>query len=175
MKTCKIMLLGDMGVGKTSIAKQLVFGSFEGEYSSTIGVDIYTYDVEPPPADEPFKFLVWDTDGSFGESYLNLIYIRQAQAALVVADVTRPATVQSAAQLASRYLEAMPGRYLAAVLNKCDLLADGETDEDSTPLDLPDLLKASDIPVVRTSAKTGFGVRDAFHQAAVTIVRRGLA
>jgi Ras-related protein Rab-5C len=169
MLTCKIMLLGDMGVGKTSIARQLVFGTFDGEYGSTIGVDIYTYDVEPPPAGAPFKFLVWDTDGSFGEALFNLVYIRQAQAALVVGDATRPATLDSAARLAENFLAAMPGRHLAVVLNKWDLVENVEA------VLLPDILRAKDVSVVRTSAKTGLGVKDTFHEAAATIVRRGLA
>jgi len=163
------MLLGDMGVGKTSIARQLVFGTFDGAYGSTIGVDIYTYDVEPPPADVPFKFLVWDTDGSFGEALFNLVYIRQAQAALVVGDVTRPATLDSAARLAENFLAAMPGRHLAVVLNKWDLI------ENADAVVLPDILQAKGVPVVHTSAMTGMGVKDTFHEAAATIVRRGLA
>lgn len=168
MIACKIMLLGDMGVGKTSIARQLVFGTFDGEYGSTIGVDIYTYDVDPPPGEEPFKFLVWDTDGSFGDAYFNLVYIRQAQAALVVGDVTRPATLESAARLAERFADAMPGRYLGVVLNKLDLVVGGEEP------DLPGILAAGDIPLVRTSAKTGQGIEQTFSDAASTIVRRGM-
>ena len=169
MTTCKIMLLGEMGVGKTSIAKQLVFGTYDGDYDSTIGVEIYTYDVIPPPNDDPFKFLIWDTDGSFGESFFNLVYIRQAQAALVVADATRPHTIESAARLVDTFSNAMPGRYLAAVLNKWDLV-----DEHDAP-ELPDRLRAADLPLVKTSAKTGLNIADTFHDAARTIVRRGLA
>jgi len=168
MTTCKIMLLGEMGVGKTSIAKQLVFGTFDGEYGSTIGVEIYTYDVEPPPDGDPFKFLIWDTDGSFGESFFNLVYIRQAQAALIVGDVTRPSTLESAARLTEAFADAMPGRYFATVLNKCDML------EDPEQLVLPEQLQMPDFPLVRTSAKTGMNIKDTFYEAAQTITRRGL-
>lgn len=167
MTTCKIMLLGEMGVGKTSIAKQLVFGTFEGDYGSTIGVDIYTYDVVPGPGGQPFKFLIWDTDGSFGETFFNLVYLKQAQAALVIADASRPGTIATAAQLAARFSEALPGRYLAAVLNKCDLI----TDDTRPPI--PAAFTTAGIPVVETSAKTGFGIKTLFHAAAETIVRRG--
>jgi small GTP-binding protein len=169
MTTCKIMLLGEMGVGKTSIAKQLVFGTFEGEYGSTIGVDIYTYDVVPAPGGQPFKFLIWDTDGSFGEAVFNMVYLKQAQAALVIGDASRPNTIASAALLAEKFTAAMPGRYLAVVLNKWDLIAD-----DNRP-DIPVALRSAAIPVIQTSAKTGFGVRALFHDAAATIMRRGQA
>ena len=169
MTACKIMLLGDMGVGKTSIAKQLVFGTFEGEYGSTIGVDIYTYDIEPPPGGQPFKFLIWDTDASFGEAFFNLVYMKQAQAALVIGDASRPATITNAARLAKKFSDAMPGRYLAAVLNKWDLIKGADE------IVLPEIFQAGDIPVLRTSAKTGLGIKDMFHGAATTIVRRGQA
>ena len=169
MTSCKIMLLGEMGVGKTSIARQLAFGTFAADYSSTVGVDIYTHVVDPPPEGKPFTFLVWDTDGSFGETLFRSVYIRQAQAALMVGDVTRPATIESAARLCEIFTEAMPGRYFAALLNKCDLIEG----EDEPPL--PALLRADDVPVVRTSAKTGMNVKATFADAARTIVRRGQA
>lgn len=167
--TCKIMLLGEMGVGKTSIAKQLVFGTFAGEYGSTIGVDIYTYNVEPPPGGQPFTFLVWDTDGSFGDAAFEMVYMRQAQAALVVADIGRPSTIASAARLCDRFAEVRPGRFLAAILNKWDLVEPG-----SEP-DIPDALADPGFPVLRTSAKTGMNVKQTFHDAAQTILRRGMA
>lgn len=169
MTTCKIMLLGEMGVGKTSIAKQLVFGTFEGGYGSTIGVDIYTYDVVPAPEGRPFKFLIWDTDGSFGETFFNLVYLKQAQAALVIGDASRPDTIASAAHLAGKFADAMPGRYLAAVLNKWDLITGENRPE------LPAAFRTGSIPLVETSAKTGHGVKQLFHDAAATITRRGQA
>lgn len=167
--TCKIMLLGEMGVGKTSIAKQLVFGTFAGEYGSTIGVDIYTYKVEPPPEGQPFTFLVWDTDGSFGDSAFEMVYMRQAQAALVVADIGRPSTVASAVRLCDRFADVRPGRFLAAILNKWDLVEPG------IEPDIPDALADPGFPVLRTSAKTGMNVKQTFHDAAHTILRRGMA
>jgi Ras-related protein Rab-5C len=63
MTARKIMLLGEIGVGKSSIARRLVFDRFEGDYKPTIGVDVYSYDVEPGPAgpQPPIKFIIWDT------------------------------------------------------------------------------------------------------------------
>lgn len=163
------MLLGEMGVGKTSIARQLAFGTFAADYSSTVGVDIYTYVVDPPPDGRPFTFLVWDTDGSFGETFFRTVYIRQAQAALMIADVTRPSTIESAARLCEIFAEALPGRYFATVLNKCDLI------EGQPEPELPPILRAPDVPVLRTSAKTGMNVKSTFDDAARTILRRGQA
>ncbi|MGI9411044.1 MAG: Rab family GTPase, partial [Hyphomicrobiaceae bacterium] len=158
----------DMGVGKTSIARRLAFGTFGGEYQSTIGVEILTYDIESGPGGVPFKFLIWDTDGSFGEAIFETVYLNQAQAALFVGDVARPATLESIASLAKQFDGRLPGRYSAVVLNKIDLLRQDQK------IEMPGSLTTPDRTVVETSAKTGHGVVELFHTAAETIVRRGL-
>ena len=90
MLTRKIMLLGEIGVGKTSIARRLSFDVFDEDYKATIGSDIYVYEVEPAPDGVPFKFVVWDTDGKFGNVIFKSVYIKEAQAAIIVGDVSRP-------------------------------------------------------------------------------------
>ena len=80
----KVMLLGEMAVGKTSIANRLAFDRFGESYKSTIGTYIYVYDVEAPPGDKPFRFLIWDTDGSFEDAMFRSHYMRGAHAAIIV-------------------------------------------------------------------------------------------
>jgi small GTP-binding protein len=168
MTARKIMLLGEIGVGKSSIARRLVFDRFEGDYKPTIGVDVYSYDVEPgaaAPADS-IKFVIWDTDGNLGETILCHIYIKEAAGALIVGDVTRRSTLQRMVELGNKFLEAMPGRYCAFLLNKSDL--------ENAATELPQELVKSSIPMLRTSAKTGENVKDAFLKAADAIRRRGI-
>lgn len=161
----KILLLGEMGVGKTSIARRLVFGKFGDSYKATIGVDIYTYDVAPPPQGIAFKFLVWDTDGSYGESVFRQYYARQAQAAMIVADITRPSTIDTMLRLGNLFADVAPGRFFGHVLNKTDLLEDDAAD------DIRAKVAATKIPLFETSAKTGSNIADAFGKAAVSIIR----
>jgi Ras-related protein Rab-5C len=122
MTARKIMLLGEIGVGKSSIARRLVFDRFEGDYKPTIGVDVYSYDVEPGPlGPEPsITFVIWDTDGNFGEAVLSHVYIKEAAAALIVGDVTRRSTLQRMLELGNSFMEAMLGRYCAFLINKSD-------------------------------------------------------
>lgn len=166
MITRKIMLLGEIGVGKTSIVRRLVFDRFEGDYKATIGTDVYRYEVRPSPGKSPFHFIIWDTDGSFGESIFRSVHVKEAHAALIVGDLTRRATLDNTWKLATGFADAMPGRYLAIVLNKLDLFPAHIDPE------LPAAFAGSEFPMLKTSAKTGMNVKHAFHEAASTILRR---
>ena len=162
----KIMLLGEIGVGKTSIVRRLVFDRHEADYKATVGTDVYRYEVVPSPGTEPFHFIVWDTDGNFGESIFRSVHMKEAHAALIVSDAARRPTIETMARLAEGFADAMPGRYLALVLNKLDLI-------ETTGLPpLPPIVTSGEFALFKTSAKTGLNVRHAFHEAAETIVRR---
>ena len=164
------MLLGEMAVGKTSIANRLVFDRFDHNYKSTIGTDIYRYEVEPGPDGQAFQFLVWDTDGSFEDAMFRSQYIRGAHAAIIVGDLSRRETLDTQLRLAKLFSDALPGRYFAGVLNKKDLVDNG----DCEPPGLPAELAKPFFPIVETSAKTGENVERTFAEAAQTIIRRGL-
>ena len=161
------MLLGEIGVGKTSIARRLTFKVFEEDYKSTIGTDIYHYEVVPSPAPEPFEFVVWDTDGSYGETIFRHVYAKQAQAAMIVADVTRQQTIATMTTLGEMFADVLPGRFCGFVLNKMDLL------EPSREPAIPPKLRSLARHLTPSSAKTGSGVAEAFERAARAIVRRG--
>lgn len=166
----KVMMLGDIGVGKTSLARRMVFDRFETDYKATIGVDLYTCDVrfELRGATHSVELIIWDIDGDFGESVFNRIYIRGASGALVVGDVTRPSTRESMVRLGDRFQEELPGRPIAFVVNKTDLASD------PAEIVLPAALETPRIPLVRTSAKSGENVERAFQTLAGAIMERGL-
>lgn len=165
----KIMLLGEIGVGKSSIVRRLVFDRFESDYKPTLGVDVYDYEIDSGGAPQPgagARLIIWDTDGNLSDSILSLVYIKQAAGALIVGDLTRRATLETMVQLGQNFLEAMPGRYCGFLMNKSDMAG--------ALIDLPPILMQSSIPAMRTSAKTGENVENAFLRAADAIRRRGL-
>ena len=84
---------------------------------------------------------------------------------MIVADITRPSTVESMLKLGRLYEDVMPGRYYAFILNKVDL------DEDPGVTAIFDRLKATKVPLFRTSALSGENVAEAFHTAAVEILK----
>ncbi|MEZ5840988.1 MAG: Rab family GTPase [Hyphomicrobiales bacterium] len=164
----KIMILGDIGVGKTSIANRFVFDRFDADYKATIGVDIYTHDCtyDWEGKQETIRFVLWDTDGDFGLSIFSTIYLKGAAGALIVADVTRPNSMAKMAELVAQFAEAKPGRPTAAILNKIDLVENG-------PLEEPEFAVRPDV-LVRTSARTGEGIAEAFQDIAIAIRRRSI-
>lgn len=164
----KIMLLGEMGVGKTSIANRLAFDRFSDTYEATIGGDIYHCEVEIEPGGARILFHVWDTDGSVSESIFKSVHLRGSQAAIVISDAKRPRTIDAMARMARLFDEHMPGRYLQCAINKVDLLEPGEE------VVLPPVLTEVGLQAVRTSAKTGHNVTCAFRDAGAAIIRRGL-
>lgn len=173
MAARKIMILGAIGVGKTSLANRLAFGRFETSYKATIGVDIYTTTAALPGA-KTMPLVLWDTDGDFGLSIFRTVYLKGASGALIVADVTRPASLDQMAALIAGFRKALPGRPCAAVLNKSDLVA-GESGEPGSGVP-PDLLaraRGADV-VSLASARTGHGVTGLFAELAATIERRSL-
>jgi small GTP-binding protein len=164
----KLLLLGEIGVGKTSLIRRLVHGSFETEYKSTFGVELYRVPITRagPNGDDALELIVWDTDGNFGQSIFRHVYVKGASAALIIGDLKRRATLETMVGLAEGFQDALPGRHFSFIANKSDLLADGEAAE------MPAKLRDGRQPILLTSAKTGFNVEDTFTQAATSILRR---
>lgn len=159
------MMLGDIGVGKSSVARRMVFGRFEADYKTTIGVDIMTYEfVLPPDCDNcPVKLIIWDTDGEFGQRIFDTAYIGGASGAIVVSDATRPTTVVKMNGLVASCHERLPGRPIRAIVNKVDL---APLIDDTV---VPGLADGS---VTATSAKTGDGVAELFQSLGTDLWRR---
>ncbi len=166
MTTHKVMLLGEIGVGKSSLVRRLVLDRFDFDYKPTLGVDIYRYEVPEEEGRPPSTFIIWDTDGNFSDRIFSHIYMRKSSAALIIGDVTRRATLDAMIHLADGFRDAFPGRQYGFVVNKLDLIQDTETD------DLPERFLGPNELLIRTSAKTGSNVKSAFHDLATTIARR---
>ena len=164
----KVMLLGEIGVGKSSLARRLVFDKFEFDYKPTIGVDVFRYEVPERPGRPAMTLIVWDTDGNFGYAIFRHVYMKEAAAALIIGDLSRPPTLESMAKLGAGFAEAFPGRHIGYIVNKTDLMPNPEA------VPLPTELTRPGLSLLRTSAKTGDHVPDAFIDAADSIARRGL-
>ncbi|BBH08412.1 RAB homolog 1 [Prunus dulcis] len=82
----KLVLLGDMGTGKTSLVLRFVTGKFLEYQESTIGAAFFTQVLSLNEA--TIKFDIWDTAGQERYHSLAPMYYRGAAAAVVVYDIT---------------------------------------------------------------------------------------
>ncbi|KAI9345971.1 rab family small GTPase [Pilaira anomala] len=82
----KVVLIGDGGVGKTSLRNQYIHKKFTNAYKATIGADFITKEVE---TDDGKKVMlqIWDTAGQERFQSLGVAYYRGADACILVYDV----------------------------------------------------------------------------------------
>mmetsp|Transcript_68136 Transcript_68136/g.156347 ORF Transcript_68136/g.156347 Transcript_68136/m.156347 type:complete len:200 (+) Transcript_68136:44-643(+) len=83
--TTKVVLIGDAGVGKTSLLTRFSNDAFDSEYIGTIGIDFKnkTLDVDG----RRVRIQVWDTSGMERFSSITRCYYRGAQGVVIVYDV----------------------------------------------------------------------------------------
>ena len=84
----KSVLLGDSSVGKSSIVHRFVKDSFDELRESTIGAAFLSQTIRLEEDDQVIKFEIWDTAGQERYKSLAPMYYRNANAALVVYDIT---------------------------------------------------------------------------------------
>ncbi|KAL4945012.1 hypothetical protein BDV06DRAFT_185783 [Aspergillus oleicola] len=129
----KLVLLGEAAVGKSSLVLRFVNNDFQENKEPTIGAAFLTQKCSLPT--RTIKFEIWDTAGQERFASLAPMYYRNAQAALVVYDVTKPSSLTKAKHwVAELQRQASPGIVIALVGNKLDLTNDGgETQTETEP------------------------------------------
>ncbi|CAN0352662.1 unnamed protein product, partial [Discosporangium mesarthrocarpum] len=83
----KVVLLGDTGVGKSSLVLRFVTNNFKPFSESTIGASFMSKMILID--NTPIKFQIWDTAGQEKYHSLAPMYYRGAGAAIVVYDITK--------------------------------------------------------------------------------------
>ena len=169
----KICLVGDVGVGKTSLIRRYVLDVFDDKYIATIGTKVTKREIvvndSKSGAPPKIVLLIWDIMGqpSFRE-VLREAYFYGVEGALAVCDVT---SKESLGEL--RYwikaMSATTGKVPIVFLgNKCDL-----REETRIPYqDLEVFAKKHESPALLTSAKTGYNVEQSFTTLVDMIVDR---
>ncbi|XP_034270776.1 ras-related protein Rab-38 [Pantherophis guttatus] len=120
----KVLVIGDLGVGKTSVIKRYVHHHFSPHYRATIGVD-FALKVLRWDSDALVRLQLWDIAGQERFGNMTRVYYRDAVGAFIVFDVTRPATFEAVTkwkQDLDTKLTLPNGQVVPTVLlaNKCD-------------------------------------------------------
>ena len=160
----KICLLGEFGVGKTSLISRFVYNRFSDSYLSTIGVKVSQKLL--PPLEHPsggmtqFNLLIWDIEGFDETVSTQDKYFIGAAGALVVADLIRIDTCRAMITIIENFSRVSPQAKIILVGNKCDLLDDASHSD--TVAALRKIAHEQNSVLMLTSAKTGKNVEEAF-------------
>ncbi|ORY56182.1 ras family-domain-containing protein [Leucosporidium creatinivorum] len=129
----KLVLLGESAVGKSSVVLRFCQNDFQANKEPTIGAAFLTQRCRLE--DKVIKFEIWDTAGQERFRSLSPMYYRNAQAAVVVYDVTKSASLEQAKTWVKELQrQANPNIVIALAGNKVDLVRpSSDSDEPSTP------------------------------------------
>jgi small GTP-binding protein len=160
----KVCLLGTSGVGKTSLVAQFVHSIFSDKYLTTVGVKIDKKSVMVDGAE--VTLVIWDLAGDDDFQRLQSSYLRGTSGYLLVADGTRGVTLNQVLELKERVAETLGAAPFVLALNKADLAPQWQVDEARIAG-----LAAQNFTVMKTSAKEGTGVEEAFAHLARRMVQ----
>eukprot|EP00891_Asterochloris_glomerata_P006442 jgi/Astpho2/6442/Aster-08287 len=114
----KLVLLGDMGAGKSSLVLRFVKGQFFDYQESTIGAAFLTKTMP----EHGIKFEIWDTAGQERYRSLSPMYYRGASAAVIVYDITSSESFKKAQDWVKELQrQGTPNMVISLVGNKADL------------------------------------------------------
>ncbi|KAH6796448.1 hypothetical protein C2S51_037434 [Perilla frutescens var. frutescens] len=158
----KLVLLGDVGTGKSSLVLRFVKGQFVEFQESTIGAAFFSQTVAVN--DATVKFEIWDTAGQERYHSLAPMYYRGAAAAIIVYDVTNQASFDRA----QKWVEELRAQ---GNLNMVMALAGNKSDLLDAKKDAQTYAQANGLFFMETSAKAATNVNELFHEIAKRLPR----
>lgn len=161
----KLLLIGDSGVGKSSLLLRFADNSYTGNYITTIGVDfkIRTITIDG----QRVKLQIWDTAGQERFRTITSTYYRGTHGVIVVYDVTNANTFKSIQ------------RWLLEIEQYCNTVSkvlvgnknDDETKKVVSTNEAKSLANSYDIDLVETSAKEDINVEEVFHKITKSMLK----
>ena len=163
----KLSLIGDGGVGKTSLVQRFVYGIFKRDYKATIGTFISKKECEFKELGTSVRFMIWDLAGQSQFERLWPDYLTDSRAGIIVFDITERESFKNVKKwydIITRV--ALPNIILILVGNKVDLTTSRviSTEEGM------ELAKQLNIYYMETSAKTNQNIENVFEWIALQII-----
>ena len=153
----KLLLLGDAGVGKTSLLNQFVNREFTAQYKATIGSDFSSKQID---VDGHYVTLqIWDTAGQEQYRSLGRAYYRSAVGILLVFSYDNHTSFESL----ERWLTDVkslchPHARILLIGSKSDLVEERKI----TRSEIDSFVKSFDLEFMESSAKDNINVEEAF-------------
>jgi len=165
----KAVLVGDSGVGKTSLLLRFSRAEFVTS-KATIGVDLQAQTLSLPDG-KSIKLQVWDTAGAEQFQSLTSSYFRRAHAVVLVYDVNNRNSFSSLGRWMMEVDRLAPAEVVKMVVGAKDDSHGGETAVSSE--EAAAFASKHGALCERCSAQDGTNVQDMFKRCAVKIVRNG--
>ncbi|XP_020287466.1 ras and EF-hand domain-containing protein homolog isoform X2 [Pseudomyrmex gracilis] len=159
----KILVIGELGAGKTSIIKRYVHQFFSQHYRATIGVDFALKVLNWDPQ-TIIRLQLWDIAGQERFGNMTRVYYKEAVGAFIVFDVTRSATLDAVVkwkQDLDSKVQLPDGSPIPCVLlaNKCDQQKEGLV---NSPAKMDEYCKEKNFAGwYETSAKENINIEEA--------------
>ena len=157
----KVVIIGDAGVGKTSLLRRFVENKFDKDYLSTLGANILSKEYVTPKGNI-IELLLWDLAGQHVFKHARKRFYSGSQGAVVVYDVTRPASFQNIESWLNELPDNIP---MILVGNKIDLPKEVLVDEAKK------YAEEKGMSFLETSALSNTNVSEAFKTLAMQIVK----
>lgn len=166
---CKVVILGDSGVGKSSIMLRFVTGNYSDNYDPTFGS---AFMAKLVPCDNfQVKYQIWDTAGQEKYHSLAHMYYRDAQVAILVYDITNTESFTNLKKWITELNDKGPKDMIYCVVgNKIDL----QNEERVTLAEAHSFAKEVNAQLKLTSAKIDKGISEVFDDIAKEMVTREL-
>jgi len=169
----KLILLGDSAVGKSSLVHRIKEGTFSAAASQpTIGCSFCPHAVTLPDGAK-VNLAIWDTAGQEKYRAFTRQYFRGASAAVVLYDITFPASFEGAQRWLTELhseLPPPPQTVLLLVGAKLDMLSERKVPKDEAE----QMARRYSAAYLECSSKEGTNVELVFERIAQTLRERGL-
>ncbi|TID20466.1 hypothetical protein CANINC_003583 [Pichia inconspicua] len=159
----KVIILGDTGVGKTSLMQQFINGKFSQQYKATIGADFLPKDLNIDG--KPVTLQIWDTAGQERFQSLGVAFYRGSDCCVLVYDVTNPKSFENLTAWRDEFLIQAnikdPDSFPFVIIgNKIDVEENRRVVSSKKAAQLA--LQLGNLPYFETSAKEAVNVDQAF-------------
>ncbi|OIR15696.1 MAG: hypothetical protein BEU04_02010 [Marine Group III euryarchaeote CG-Bathy1] len=162
----KILVLGNYGVGKTSLIKQCINEDFDDQYLTTLGTNIALKDISirfgGEKADVDVELELWDIAGNKTIADVKREFYKDANGAIIVADLSKEKSVDECENWIKATYQIIDKIPFIFVGNKYDLISKEDIDMEK----IQALASKYNTHFILTSAKFGDNSNEAFHEIA---------
>jgi small GTP-binding protein len=162
----KVVLVGEAGVGKTSLVKRFVHNKFDEKYQKTLGTNVYKKDVEVEIRlkKKTIHLQIWDLLGQKAFQSIIKSAFRGARGIMLVCDITNMESIKNLETWIDMSFKNAPKSTFIFLANKTDL-----PNWQFGYKELKQFASLFESPFLLTSAKTGENVESAFNRLAKAI------